>query len=173
MMSVFKNASDAGHNRGEKTNHNNLQTQYSTGPLGLVLSGLENVRPAGEGYRADCPNGHRSHGSLAVKVCENGSVLIHCHSGCGPLDVLHGLGLELSDLYERPIERPKSPQHRRELQEKIKIRRWKVARKDIEVEINVLLLAAGQAYRKEPISDTDMDRMILAGKRLRSALGEL
>jgi hypothetical protein len=110
---------------------------------------------------------------LAVRLCENGSVLVHCFSGCGPLDVLRGLGLEFADLYERPTERPQTPQQRRELQDKIRMQRWKAARKDIEVEINVLLLAAGQVYRGEPINETDMDRMILAGRRLRSAIGEL
>ena len=171
-MSAYENAPTHGRSRG--ANQNTLQRNYNTSPLHLLLDRLENVKPIGDGYRACCPaHESKSRNTLTIKQADDGRVLLHDFGGCSALDVVHGLGLELSDLFEKPITHNMSPGQRRELREKVKMARWKAARSDLVVEINILLLTAGQAYRGEPISDADMDRMKLAGVRIRHAMGEL
>lgn len=171
-MSRYENAPAFARTRG--ANQNTLQRNYSTDPETRLLGLLENVRTVGQGtHRADCPNGHRSRGSLSITLKDDGMLLVKCHSGCTTLEVLNAVGLELANLYDRPVTVNMSPGQRRELREKVKMARWKSARPDILIEMQVLLSFGGQAYRGEPISDADMDRMKIAGVRIRNALGEL
>ena len=172
MKPEYENAPAFARNRG--ANQNNFQRHYSTDPETRLLGLLENVRVVGQGsHRADCPTGHRSRGSLSITLKDDGMLLLKCWSGCTALEVLNAVGLELADLYDRPITVNMSPGQQRELREKVKMARWKAARNDLLVEYNILLLAAGMAFRNEPINRVDMDRTILAGKRIRNALGEL
>lgn len=160
--------------KNQAINLNALHRYSNTDPETRLLGLLENVRAAGQGsHRADCPIGHRSRGSLSITLKDDGMLLLKCWSGCTALEVLNVVGLELADLYDRPVTANMTPGQQRELREKVKMARWKAARDDLIVEINALLLAAGQAYRGEPINDTDMDRMKLAGVRIRNAMGEL
>lgn len=139
-------------------------------PLDTLLSRLENVQQRGNSYRADCPNAHRSKGTLSISLTNDGMLLLKCHAGCSALEVLHPIGLQLSNLYERPVTKNMTPQQTRELREKVRMSQWKAARSDIIIEMNVLLLAAGQVYRGFAISKEDLERMLRAGRLLRSAL---
>lgn len=66
-----------------------------------LLSRLENVRPAGfNKWVARCPSHKSKSGkSLAIKVADNETVLVHCHGGCPTAEVVGAIGLELSDLF--------------------------------------------------------------------------
>jgi hypothetical protein len=168
-MSRYEKAPTVNRGTNQKTLH-----RHSSTPINLMRERLDNPRKYGEGYRDACPaHEGKSRSSLSIKETDDGRVLLHCFAGCSALDVVHSLGLELSDLFERPIERPQTPQQRRELQQKIKMGRWKSVRGDLLIECQILLLGMGMAYRGEPISQEDMDRAVLAGKRIRSAMGEL
>ena len=146
---------------------------YST-PTNLLLARLENVKPAGRGYRAACPaHESKSKSTLSLKETDDGRVLLHCFAGCSAIEIVHGLGLELADLFERPITVNPTPQQQRELHDKSKMALWKSCRDDLIVEMNILLLGAGDLYQGKTLSQEDMDRMLLAGKRFRNALGEL
>lgn len=156
------------------TYQNTNTRQIAFSPINMLLDRLENVRQSGAGYRACCPaHESKSRSTLSIRQANDGRVLLNCFSGCGALEVVHAIGLELKDLFERPITVNMTPGQRRKLREKVKMGRWRSVRSDLLVECNILLLAAGMAYRGEPISQIDMDRMLLAGKRIRSALGEL
>ncbi len=175
-MSLYKNAPTHGGSRG--AHQNTLNSHFNTDPLNLLLSRLENVKQAGDGWRACCPaHDSKSRSTLSIKLGDEGRVLLHDHAGCSALDVVHALGLELSDLFERPVTAnmsvPQLRKHNQKLSEKVKMWRWKAARPEILVECNILLMAAGMACRLEPINQEDMDRTVLAGKRIRSALGDL
>ena len=48
-----------------------------------------------------CPAHDDGRPSLSVKPIE-GSVLLYCMAGCKTLDVVNGIGLSMSDLFEDP-----------------------------------------------------------------------
>jgi hypothetical protein len=151
------------------TNQNTLQRNYSLNPLNEVLARCEDVRPAGEGYRANCPNEHRSRGSLAIREADNGSVLIHCHSGCSALEVLHGLGLELSDLFVNQNPATMTPQQRREYRDKVRQSGWKTALELLPLEISIVECAAVQLLKGKPLNEADHLRLEQAGRCISSA----
>lgn len=50
---------------------------------------------------SNCPNHDDRHPSLSLSRGDDGRVLLHCHAGCEPEDVVAALGLELKDLFQR------------------------------------------------------------------------
>jgi hypothetical protein len=52
---------------------------------------------------------------LAIREVEDGRVLIHCFGGCAPLEVLHAVGLELSDLFEKRLSDFSDPVERKQM----------------------------------------------------------
>jgi len=52
---------------------------------------------------ACCPAHTDKNPSLSIKETQDGDVLLHCFSGCGVDDVLAALGLEMSDLFSKPV----------------------------------------------------------------------
>ncbi len=59
------------------------------------------VRANGTTASARCPSHEDHNPSLSLRRIE-GSVLLHCHAGCGVDDVLAALGLGMRDLYDDP-----------------------------------------------------------------------
>jgi len=143
--------------------------RLNTKPINLVLDRLDNVRPTGEGYRADCPNGHRSRGNLSIKQTDDGTVLLHCFSGCSALEVVHGLGLELKDLFEKPVTDYTKPEEIKRCRRMVKEGQWRAALEFLPLEIHIIQIAAVQIGRGESLSVEDHLRLELAGKRLTSA----
>lgn len=68
--------------------------------LEMLLNRLEHVRPAGNSYRARCPvHQGKSRDSLKITSCDDGRILIHCHSqACPPLEILKVCGLDMTDI---------------------------------------------------------------------------
>jgi hypothetical protein len=46
-----------------------------------------------------CPNHDDRHPSLSIAEGDDGRVLIHCHTGCDPSEIVQALGLQLRDLF--------------------------------------------------------------------------
>jgi hypothetical protein len=67
--------------------------------INQVLSLLENVRPSGNGYSAQCPGHDDRNNSLSVSEGEDGRVLLNCFAGCATEAILAALGLEWEDLF--------------------------------------------------------------------------
>lgn len=65
-----------------------------------IVSRLDHCRQVGgDRWMAKCP-AHDDRGpSLSIRDAGDGRTLIHCFAGCGAVDVLAAIGLELSDLY--------------------------------------------------------------------------
>lgn len=64
-----------------------------------LVSCLYAVRETGVGrWIARCPAHDDRAPSLSIREVD-GRTLIHCFSGCEPLDIVHALGLQLSDLF--------------------------------------------------------------------------
>lgn len=140
---------------------------------------LEGKR-TGSGWVARCPGHGDKTPSLSIREAEDGKVLIKCHAGCCPEQVLGSIGLELKDLFPESNLTPK---------QKHEYRRNK-SRTEIEAalshELNVLIQVVGQrvadrklekdtTFRKQrpewkPMLDEHWDREILAVKRIKKAL---
>ncbi len=128
-------------------------------PLDVVLDRLGHVArlPNGD-YQASCPtdfhpNGDRSRG-LRVAEGEDGRVLLWCPAGCTALDITGALGLDMSDLFPQQRTRRSGPNLRKVLD-------------DIEHEAMVIVCAAGLISQGKSV---DLDRVKLAGQRIRSAI---
>lgn len=63
------------------------------------LGRLEGVRGGGDQYTARCPAHGDQHNSLSVSVGKNGQVLLHCHAGCEPQEIVEAMGLTMKDLF--------------------------------------------------------------------------
>jgi len=64
----------------------------------LVLPKLEGIRMSGGSYMARCPAHDDSRASLSVGPGKDQPVLLNCHAGCDPVDILAKLGLTWEDL---------------------------------------------------------------------------
>jgi putative DNA primase/helicase len=84
-------------------------------PLDRVLSRLQGVRRAGNGWSALCPAHDDQHNSLSVSEGRGGQVLLHCHAGCGIQAIVRAMGLELRDLFPPKPERKPKPEPERKI----------------------------------------------------------
>lgn len=64
----------------------------------LVLPRLEAVKKSGPGYMARCPAHDDGKASLSIGPGRNQPVVLHCHAGCHPDDILGAIGLTWVDL---------------------------------------------------------------------------
>jgi len=138
-------------------------------PTTLVTDRVENVKPYGQGLRGCCPaHDSKSRNTLSIRTAEDGRVLLHCFGGCSPLEIVRALGLELKDLFEKPPANM-TAQERQRLQRLAKQGQWKAALEHLPEEITVVIMAAVMAYKGKPLDEPDLARLVLAGKRIRSA----
>ena len=64
-----------------------------------ILDQLQKVKkPGGNKWMACCPSHDDSDPSLAIRLEDDGRILLHCFAGCTALDVVHSMGMELKDL---------------------------------------------------------------------------
>lgn len=75
----------------------------TTAPLDRVVAAVKSrggkVKGSGANLMVSCPAHADEHCSCAVKVAEDGRVLLHCHAGCKPEAVVTGWGLAMGDLF--------------------------------------------------------------------------
>lgn len=64
-----------------------------------VLKRLDGVKRSGGGYSARCPAHEDKNASLSIKQGDNGGIVLHCHAGCTPEQVVEALGLSMKDLF--------------------------------------------------------------------------
>jgi hypothetical protein len=70
--------------------------------IATLLSKLDGVRQNGQGkWLAICPAHADKKPSLALKVVDDGKVLLHCFAGCAVHDVVAALGISLADLFPK------------------------------------------------------------------------
>ncbi len=66
----------------------------------LLLSKLDKVQGGANGrYRACCPSHGSTGRTLSLLFASDGRILLHCHAGCTPLEVLDSIGLTMTDLF--------------------------------------------------------------------------
>jgi hypothetical protein len=68
----------------------------------VVLEALDDYTDRGDEYRTKCPaHQGESDDSLSIKEGDDGTVLLHCHTGCENEEIVECLGLEMKDLFSR------------------------------------------------------------------------
>lgn len=159
------------HRRAGGPFNKSLQANGPTGsptirPIDLLLPLLTHVRSFGQGWRADCPIGHRSRGALSVTVGDDDRILLHCFAGCDVADVLASAGLTVSDLFVRRVTHDATPQERRELRQRAKASQWVAALGVLSVEAAVVEAAAITILGHRQWSDDDVERLVLAVERI-------
>jgi hypothetical protein len=73
----------------------------ATEPISIsgLAARLESVKPSGEGFTALCPAHDDSRNSLSVFPHQaDGRLMVKCHTGCRPSDILRAIGLTVADL---------------------------------------------------------------------------
>lgn len=76
-------------------------------PIDLVLGKLDGYKLKSAGGKGNwvacCPSHEDKRPSLAISEKEDGRILLHCRAGCASLDVVYALGLDMKDLFPKPI----------------------------------------------------------------------
>lgn len=74
-----------------------------------LLDRLEFVKKTANGkWIARCPAHDDKSPSLSVRELDDGRILVFCHAGCGAVDIVTAVGLELSDLFPEKLENRRS-----------------------------------------------------------------
>jgi hypothetical protein len=126
-----------------------------------LLSRLERVKSVGKHqFKACCPAHKDKSPSLAVRLLDDGRILIRCMAECPTDEVLDAIGLSMTDLFPeklgdfKPEKRPFSSHLVLQL---------------IASEATVVALC-GSKLASHPLNDTDRTRLFLAVSRINSAL---
>lgn len=69
------------------------------------LGQLDGVKGNGCQYSAKCPAHDDRHNSLSISCGTDGRILLNCHAGCEPKQIVDAMGLKMMDLYQ--TEKPK------------------------------------------------------------------
>lgn len=139
----------------------------------ILLSRLQGVRRSGDGWRADCPNGHQhAKSSLSITQADDGRTLLHCFACSDVHGVLSAVGLELADLFPERIRDP-SPESRKRAREGFKRSSWAAALRVLSREATVVLAAAGTLRQGRALTDDDDTRLSQAMQRIDDARGLL
>lgn len=144
------------------------QARASSPAVEALLSRLERVRPCGRGWIARCPAHDDRAASLSVAAGDDGRVLIRCFAGCPASAVVGALGLELRDLFDRPLA-PASPEARRELRERAMVAEVRAALGVVSREALIVRVAAEQVRRGAALDDADAARLDQALERIEAA----
>lgn len=140
--------------------------------IDALLARLDRVQPSGQGWRADCPIRHKTHGTLSLACGDDGRVLVHCFVGCAVADVLGALGLTLADIQPERI-RDESPDGRRVARERWRLASVAAAAGVLEREARIVLIAACDVLRGDVLDPADVMRLIEAADRISRARGVL
>lgn len=132
------------------------------------LARLAHAHQYGTGWRADCPVGHSSRGSLAVAVGEDGRVLLQCFAGCSAADIVVAAGLTLADLFPARV-RDDTPAGRRAARAAHRQSAWGAALRVLAGEATVVEAAAAMIERGGELTAEDVERVHVAAQLIRNA----
>ena len=72
--------------------------------IDTLLNSLDGVRESGKSrWFARCPAHEDRNPSLSVRNVDD-RLLIHCFAGCEPIDIVHAVGLDMSDLFPERLD---------------------------------------------------------------------
>jgi hypothetical protein len=134
----------------------------TTPPIETLLARLDGVRanPHERQWAARCPAHKDRSPSLSIRELDDGSLLIHCHAGCGTEAILDAIGLEFADLY------PPRPEHRRPTRYALTKTELQQIADILALETEVIRLYARDAAAGKIIPETDRQRFQTAKDRV-------
>lgn len=95
-----------------------------------LIDRLEHCRRTGDGeWVARCPAHNDRSPSLSIRELSDGRTLVHCHAGCGALDVLTSVGLDWGALF--PTDDYYAPTSRKKRQQTIDSLTVEIALSDV------------------------------------------
>ncbi len=168
MVDRNGSAPAAGTARGAGQTHGGgLQAHCTTASAEPLLQRLDGVQRSGNGWRARCPACEGR--SRKLSVAESGDrVLVHCFGGCESSAVLQAVGLSWAAIMP-PRTWPVSPEERRKARRAIRECGWSAALQTLALESRVVLIAARQLARWEPLNEEDDQRLGQAVERIAGA----
>jgi len=136
--------------------------------INLILPQLSKVKQTRHNqWLACCPAHKDKSPSLGIQLLSDGRILMNCLAGCGVLDVLQSLNLNMSDLF--PDGGLGEFQSFETLRNKIQASKNQKQQEEISHEELILNIADSQRKRGERLSKQDLDREAKAFMRARNA----
>jgi len=133
----------------------------SVAPIDNILAQLHKVRQRQPGqWSACCPAHDDKSPSLSVRETSEGSVLLHCFTGCSVAEVVGALGLDMSDLFPPPQLSGREPK---------RTPRLLTAGQALELldrEAHFVTVAAANLLNGYALNQDDLDRMTQAVGRI-------
>lgn len=123
-----------------------------------ILDRLQGVRQTGPGrWLARCPAHEDRSPSLSIREIDD-RVLLHCFGGCEVGDVLAALGLDLRDLFDRPLGHQLPATHS------------KIPARDlleiVSEEVSLVAIIAADFLAEKHITEEDWERLAQAARRI-------
>lgn len=129
-----------------------------------LLERVEKVRNTGTGrWIARCPAHDDKSPSLAIRLLDDGRILLHCFAQCDTASVLAAIGLTFEDLFPERREGDHFPRVRRPFNA-IDILRC------VAFEAHIAAVAASNIAQGTHLTGNDRVRMTLAASRLHRAV---
>jgi hypothetical protein len=126
-----------------------------------ILDRLERVRETAPGrWLARCPAHPDRSPSLSVRELDDGRVLLHDFGGCDASAVLSALGLEMSDLFDKPLGNLRPSRSRIPARDLLEI---------ISEETSVVAIVAADLIGKKAVTEADWQRLAKAASRIGAA----
>ncbi len=127
--------------------------------IDTLLSRLDKVKKTGDSnWIACCPAHQDRSPSLVIGEKQDGVIVIHCHAGCMPLDILAAVGMEFSDLFPEKLADHISP-----------LRKPFPAADVLEAlstETLIVAMTADRMFHEKDMTVGDRDRLRLASRRI-------
>lgn len=140
----------------------NYKAIVTTGQVDTILSKLDKTKQTGQGrWLACCPAHEDKSPSLAIRVTDDGTVLMHCFAGCDIASITTALGLDPSQLFPKRTE-AQSVKGNRHFDAY-------AALKALSADLSLILVAARMVIKKESLSDSDLAKLSDAAFRLEEA----
>lgn len=135
-----------------------------TRPIDLVLARLDGYKIRENGrdrWRSCCPgHGGKNPSALSIGVGADDQVLLRCWHGCDVEQVVHALGLELSDLFPPKADSVSAPSGRRRLITAAQ------ALGVLEEEITLAVICASDMARGEVLDEATRERLTQSAARV-------
>lgn len=144
-------------------------------PLLAHLDGVKHL-PDRKGLRrwmAKCPAHDDKKPTLSVAEAPNGTILLRCWAGCSALEIVHAMGLELSDLFPDRDLRDLSKQERADVRMFGKRNDVEACAYTLEMESHVMLQCALAMQAGKRLSKATLARLVQAYNRVADARAPL
>jgi hypothetical protein len=130
-----------------------------------LLDRLDRVRPSGAGrWMARCPAHDDGRASLSIRDID-GRTLLHCFAGCSTSAVLGSIGMELRELFDRPLEHGKPA-----LRDRGHWHGTRAALESLRDEVRIVAICANDIVTGRPLQAHDADRVAVAAGRIGQAV---